>query len=136
MLLVHEHNQSDDTFIQSAIQLCHALGARPIVLTIARSERDAIIRGRALQKSLAAQGLSSEFDQFVGPGPAPAVLRIAAWRRCQVIVLRQPAQRGWWPWGRADLVNQLTAERSSVAFLVLPEEGRRLSHPERPSACG
>ena len=89
-------------------------------------ERDVLRRGQAIQESLTEQGLTCEFDQFAGPAPVQAVLRIAAWRRCQVVVLKRRQRRWRWPWRGVDLAEQLPAQPSPLTFLVLPTEGLSL----------
>jgi hypothetical protein len=123
MLVVHEESGADEPFIRAAIRLCDALEARPIVLTVSRSERVALRREEAIRGALIGHGLHCEFAQFAGPDMGAAVLRVASWRRCQVIVLKERSHRSWWPWRGPDMLEQLMARPGSLAFLVLPEEG-------------
>ncbi len=122
LLVLHE-NGDDGPFVRSAVRLCTSLGAQPIVLTVARSERIALIREQRLREALNGQGLDCDFDQLAGFGMGSAALRGACWRRCQVVVVRRRPGRSWWPWGRGETLEQLTTYPSPFAFLALPEGG-------------
>jgi hypothetical protein len=123
LLVIHEDGDADGAFLRSAVRLGLALQARPIVLTVARTERGAFRRGWEMREALTHDGLDCDFDQLAGVGVGPATLHVACWRQCQVVVVKRRSGRWWWPWRRGDSLAQLTASPSSLAFLALPQDG-------------
>jgi hypothetical protein len=136
LLVLHEDGDADGGFLRSAIRLGIALQGRPIVLTVARTERGASRRGWHMREALTHDGLDCDFDQLAGVGVGPAALHVACWRQCQVVVVKRRRGRWWRPWRRGDSLAQLAASPSSLALLALPEQGLPLptQHLGEPAA--
>jgi len=117
-LVLHE-DDGDESFLRTAARLCGSLQSRAVVLTVAHSDRDAAQRGQRAQEVLADAGPVCGFDELTGLDASSAVLHVASWRHCQVVLLRRRSGRRWWPWS-GDTLERLTAHPSPLAFLALP----------------
>jgi hypothetical protein len=76
--------------------LCRGLAAELVVLTVARSERAAQQDRAEIEAALDACGLSAEVDSIVGVDAREAVVHIARWRRCQLVVVERSQDVPWW----------------------------------------
>jgi hypothetical protein len=121
VLVVQQHPGAGSGFLHAAAEVCRAFAIRPVVLTVARSERDAQRRQHLAEDRLAAQRLAADFDYLVGCDLATAVTRVAQWRRCSHVFLERPDAAGWWHrlWG--DPLRQLHGLAGSLTLLALPE---------------
>src|SRR5207248_8571615 len=52
VLIVHERRDADNPFLEGAARLCEALHATPVVLTVARSQTEALVRERRARAAL------------------------------------------------------------------------------------
>src|SRR5262249_6164915 len=81
-MLILDHDRDAAQYLGAAVELCHQIGAKPIVLTIARSMRAALNRQQWAQSIVHGMGLSADFDVLAGREIRNTALAIARWRRC------------------------------------------------------
>jgi len=118
MLVLDHERDADPRYLAAAVQLCHQIGAVPIVLTIGRSMHTATDQQQRGQHTLHAAGLSADFDLLIGFDVRNTVLSIARWRRCQLVVMKGEQSYPWWRWlHRRE--GQRTSNPESLAFLAL-----------------
>jgi hypothetical protein len=120
VLVLHEDRPHQESFLASALDLCRHFQARPIILTVARSERRASLRQHFLQEVLADSGTECEFDMMVGGEVRLAVARIARWRRCPLVMMERQTAPPWWRWWQGGTAEDLLGLPNGFAFLALP----------------
>ncbi len=123
VLVINDRTPAADGFLALAVQVGRRFGARPVVLTVARSERTAQVREQAARAALAGAGPGCDFDRVVGAEVRDAVARVARWRRCHAVILEHPAARPWWRWWRSGTLEVLLDVVEPFALLALPEAG-------------
>lgn len=121
VLLIHQECDGDQVMLARGVRLCVRLGARPIVLTVARSERFARQLQEAARKCLNNAGLFADFDYLVGAEIRHEALSVARWRRCQLVVLPRPKTSLWQRWTRGNALKRMMESRNSFGVLTLPE---------------
>ena len=93
VLVVDQAGSLNEPFLRNAMTLCGHLRAVPIVLTLAHSERAAILRREAICAALKDWGVEARLDFIVGARIGSAVTSVARWRRCQLILTQRPPER-------------------------------------------
>jgi hypothetical protein len=129
VLLLNDDSASQEGFLAAGVALCRELGARPVVLTVARSERLARQRQQAAQEALAGSGLGCDFDLIIGAEIRAAVGQVARWRRCQAIVVERRSAPPWWRWWRGGTADKLMGLADIFALLIIPGAGMLDSTP-------
>ncbi len=120
ILVLNLRPEGAGAFLPSAVALCRAFQVEPVVLTVARSGRDAQERQRAAEKMFAAQRWPADFDFIAGCDVPTAVTRAAHWRRCTHIFLERQGNPGWRRWLHGDTLERLLGVSESLTFLALP----------------
>lgn len=128
VLMLDQLNYSGLRFLARGIKLANYLGAAPVVLTVARSERAARSRQQLIRRALGCCDLTVDIDFVVGSEVRAAVAHVARWRRSQLVVMEQQSAPGWWRWLRGNPMERLMDGLDSLAFLSLPEAGAIDSH--------
>jgi hypothetical protein len=119
-LVLNQHGESGNNFLESVIQLCLAFRITPVVLTVARSEGKARWHQQFAEKTFAEHGLPAYFDFVVGYNIRTAVASVACWRRCSHVFVERGNASTWWRWLRGDTMERLLGLSDSLTFLVLP----------------
>src|SRR5215470_9911101 len=73
VLVLHQDPDPADGFLDVALRVCGALGAEPVVLTVARTEAEARRREELAERTLAARLVPAESDTVIGGGLEEAV---------------------------------------------------------------
>jgi hypothetical protein len=104
-------------FLASVVSICRAFQVTPVVLTVARSEREARARQEQAQAVFASQGLVGDFDLMVGCDVRTAVGLEARGRRCSHVFVAWPSASPWrrWLWG--DPVRSLLGLSNTLSFV-------------------
>jgi hypothetical protein len=123
VLILNKQVDGDHGFLTRAAQLCASLQAFPIVLTVARSVREAQIAQRSAQMTLLEQQVQADFDCVVGSEVRLAVAKVAHWRRCQLVMMERRLSKPWWRWMRTPYKEQLMDLSQSFALLAFLAEG-------------
>jgi K+-sensing histidine kinase KdpD len=122
-MLVLNPNRAGAGFFRRVVALCRALEARPIVLTVDRSEAGALRRERLARQAMAAAGGDADFDLVAGCDTRTAVARAARARACSRVICERSQARAWWHWPRRDPVRTLLPLADTLTLVVLPPEG-------------
>jgi len=125
ILVLNKQVDGDQGFLTRAAHLCNSLKAFPIVLTVARSVREAQAAQRAAQKTLLEQRVGADFDCIVGSEVRLLIAKVARWRRCQLIMMERRISKPWWRWMRAPHNEWLIELNQSFALLAFPGVGFR-----------
>jgi nucleotide-binding universal stress UspA family protein len=120
VLVLHEDRPHQESFLASALDLCRRWQAKPIILTVARSERRANVRQHFLQELLNHSGIDCEFDLLVGAEVRMAVARVMRWRQCQLIMMERQAAPPWWRWWQSDTAEKFLRLAKDCSLLALP----------------
>lgn len=120
VLVLQQQREFSPAFLKSCMALCHGLRVRPVVLTVARSEREALYRQHLAEQELAAGGLLADFDFIVGSDVRTAVTSEARWRRCSHVFMERTSAPSWWRRLRGENVEHLLDGSGSLAFLAVP----------------
>jgi hypothetical protein len=118
-LVVHRDAAPGSAALLEGVRLCRAIEAKPIVLTVARSKRQALRQREEAQKVLNQQGLAADCDYLVAADIGMEVIRVAHWRRCSLVVFPPPARRPWWRWLRDGTMDRLWTLTDDLAVLQL-----------------
>jgi hypothetical protein len=121
ILVLDEGQAANAGHLASGAAAARCFGAGLVVLTVARSERAAHVRQQAARATLARHGTAADFDFAVGSDLPEAVVQVARWRRCPLVILQRPPGRRWWPWQRPAATEVLLDVSGDVALLTLPE---------------
>lgn len=122
VLLLHQGGQPNTVFLTRAAQLCAELGARAVVLTVARSERLALQQQQAAREALACCALRADFDLLVGTDVRAAVAHVARWRGCRLVLMQQQDTPAWWRWLRGGTAERLLDLTHTISVLALRGE--------------
>jgi hypothetical protein len=120
VLIVNQQRDVRSCFLDLAARVCQAVAVVPVVLTVARSEREAQARQRLAEETLAASRLPADFDCAVGCDAATAAATVARWRRCSHAFVESGRLTSWWSWARGPLPEQLLRQSASLTVLALP----------------
>jgi hypothetical protein len=99
-VLVLDDGRTDarDNYLETAAALCRTLSARLVVLAVARSARATRERQQLAAARLAGFQENVDFDAVIGADIRTAVKHVARWRRCPLVIVRQPGLPSWRRW--------------------------------------
>jgi hypothetical protein len=123
VLVLHEHRNPANHFLDAAAEVCHAFGTIPVVLTVARTEREARLRRRFAEERFGSRRQAADFDCIIGCDVRTAVAWVARWRRCSHIFVERDSAPPWWRWLRGDTLQRLFGLADGLTFLALPGRG-------------
>jgi hypothetical protein len=129
VLVLHEHRDPGNRFLDAAARLCQAFDVTPVVLTVARTEREARLRQDLAEERFATRRRPADFDFIVGCEVRTAVAWAARWRRCSHVVLERESAPPWWPRLRGDTLQRLLGLSDALTVLALPGAGQALRPP-------
>jgi hypothetical protein len=109
--------------------VCLAVRAAPVVLTVARSEREGQLRQQVAREALAGRGLGADFDLLVGSEIRAVVLHVARWRACPLVILERQGCPSWWRWLRGGTTEWFLNRTEAQAFLAIPATAAALKSP-------
>jgi hypothetical protein len=135
VLILQDHNDPSAGFLESAARLCQGLEIQPLILTLASSEEDALLKQRFTEEVCARLGLPADFDAAVSFNVYAAVDHAARWRNCSHVFFERTTRTKGLPlWRRPlDVFSQWCGVSDSLAFLFLPE-GLALDLPKKTHA--
>jgi hypothetical protein len=120
VLVVDDNRPHHQEFLTASVELGRLCQAKPVILTVARSEKAAWQRQLETQQALADRGLSCDHDIIVGAEMRTAVAQVAQWRRCQGIIVERQAAPPWWHWWQSGTTEKLVGLTNAFSFLALP----------------
>ena len=132
ILLIDQGGPFSDSLLEITLNLCEIFRAGLVVLTMARTEREARQRQRRAREilevmpphpALSPQGrggrdLHVNFDFLAGVEVRSAAASVARWRHCQLVVLEPDA--AWGRWLGFHSGSWITESLESLSFLVIP----------------
>ena len=123
VLILHAPHGNAETFLAAALSTCRLVRGNPVILTVARTERQARRGQLVAERACYANQVAAHLDYVAGVDVRAAVASIARWRRCSHVVLEQPQSAPWWRRLRGDTLERLLGLTDSLTFLALPEAG-------------
>src|SRR5262249_23507324 len=126
VLILHDLQSSSTGFLATALALCRLLRVDPVVLTLARTNKQAREGQRAAEETCSVHRIAAHLDSVVGGDLRGAAVSIARWRRCSHVFLEQRQANSWWRWLRGDTIERLLGLTESQTFLRLPSAGLQL----------
>jgi hypothetical protein len=131
VLILNQHCDPGDGYLDAVIRVCQAFEVAPVVLTVARSRREAAARQGVAERAFHPHRLGADFDLMVGCDAPTAAAAAARWRRCSHVFLERPGTHTWWPWRRIDDLRSLLDRSDALGLLCLPENKCPLFAPAR-----
>lgn len=135
-VLVLNDASSSDGFVGRAAAVCRAAGLAPVVLTVARTEPEALRRQQAAERLFSDRRAAAEFDSLIGGDSRSAVAVEAACRRCSLVLVARPERPAVWRWLYGDPLHRfLGLEGLSILTLsAAPPGGPPENCPAFPEA--
>jgi nucleotide-binding universal stress UspA family protein len=121
MLVLYRSCQQNQQALATAIELCRCVGATPVVLTVARSQREGCRLQQPARAAFAEAGQSGHFDLLIGAEVAEAAARVARWRQCRLLVMGRYGRLPWTRWFGGSTTERLVGLADSLAVLTLPK---------------
>jgi hypothetical protein len=120
VLILHEHCDRGNQFLDHAAQFCRVLQVAPVILTVARS-RSAEQRCRQFAgKVLGRYQLAAEHDFMTGCDARTAVACMSRWRRCSHVVVEKRESPLWRRWLRKETMERVLGLSESLTIVGLP----------------
>jgi hypothetical protein len=120
VLVENRQRHPGSGYLDSAAQLCRAFGAAAVVLTVARTEREAQLRQHLAEDTFARHQLAADYDSVVGCDLPAAVAGVSRWRRCSHVFMESGEPGPWWRRLWRGPLASLLGLAASVAVLALP----------------
>lgn len=136
VLVLNEHRDSDSYFLECVVEVCRALEITPVVLTVARSEREAGLKQRFAEATFAFLRQGADFDLAVGCDVRTAVACGARLRGCSHVFVESRNVPRWWRWLRGDVIQHLSGLSNSLTFLTIPGTSASCPSAEQRSRGG
>jgi PAS domain-containing protein len=131
ILLIDQGDPFADQLSRITLELCEIFRAGLVVLTVARTEREACQRQRRARETLEGSPVHVNFDFLAGADVRSAAASVARWRRCQLVVLE--ANSAWERWLGFHSGSWITERLESLSFLVFPAAPVPEMLPRQPS---
>lgn len=129
-LVLHERCDPGNHFLDAVAKVRREWELTPVVLTVARTEKEGQCRQRFAEETFARLGRAADCDLVVGCDVRTAVACAARLRGCTHLFVEVGGPLPWWRRLRGDSVRRLRGLSRSLVFLT--PSGR--SADERPSA--
>jgi nucleotide-binding universal stress UspA family protein len=128
LVLYRSWEQSQDA-LATAMELCRCVRATPVVLTVARTQREGQRLQQPARAAFAEHGQNGNFDLLIGAKVAEAAARVARWRQCQLLVMGRYGRPEWARWFGGSTTERLIGLADSFAVLTIPK--RLVSNVDR-----
>jgi hypothetical protein len=107
-------------YLEQVIPLCRGLAIRPVVLSVARTERGAEERQELARKVCLSRGLDADFDLVAGCPLGTAVARAARARGCSHLIAERRHDASWLGWLRGETTRALLNLADRLTVVTLP----------------
>jgi nucleotide-binding universal stress UspA family protein len=121
MLVLYRSGEQNQHSLVTAMELCRCVRATPVVLTVARSQREGYRLQQPARAAFAEQGQCGNFDLVIGADVAEAAARVARWRQCQLLVMGRYGRLRWTHWLDGSTTDRLIGLADSLAILTIPK---------------
>jgi nucleotide-binding universal stress UspA family protein len=133
MLFLYRSCEQNKDAMATVLDLCRCVRTTPVVLTVARTEREGSRLQQPVRVALADHGQGGLFDIVIGAEVAEAAARVARWRQCQLLVMGRYGRPSWTRWFGGSTTERLIDLADSLAVLTIPE---RDAPGVRPDSSG
>lgn len=123
VLVVDGPEKADQAYLLAAIDVCRSLRASMVILSLGHSHGTAHLRRQQLQAILVRAGMEADIDLVVGSEMREAVVKIARWRRCQMVIFNRPPTNRWLNWLRPEPMSKLIDLEGTFIPMILSGEG-------------
>jgi hypothetical protein len=120
VLIVNRPYGLGTRFLDRSIELCRALDAPTIVLTVARSESGRRAYEQIARERCQRQNLAATFDSLVSSDPGQAIACAANWRRCSDVFAELHEIPTWRRLLRDDSARKWLELFDRLSFLIFP----------------
>lgn len=120
-LVVLDQANLGSAHLESVGRLCQAMEVDPIMLIVAKTDRDAHLRQGYAEGICASFRLHADFDVAVDCDIRSAVRHAVSWRGCSHLIMERPATTSWWQGLHRDRLELFRDLTGSVGLLALPE---------------
>lgn len=131
VLVLDQGGRSSALFLRHAVMIASSLNVAPIVLTVARTEREARVRQGQARKALDEENVDINFDFVVSSQAGRAAVHVARWRHAQLVIMEPPCLAPWQRWLRGNPLARFADELAALPLLALPEMVRYDQAPAR-----
>ena len=121
MLVLYQSCEQNQQSLTTAMELCRCVRATPVVLTVARSQREGSLLQQPARAAFAEHGQRGNFDLAIGAEVAEAAARVARWRQCQLLVMGRYGRPRWAHWWGGRATDRLIGLADSLAVLTIPK---------------
>jgi hypothetical protein len=133
MVILYEHMNPSAAYLESAIHLNPTLELRPLIVTVARTARDAALKRSHAEGVCASLDVPAEFVTIVGPDPHAALGRLVEAVEGSHLVIERSDGAGW-PQLHGDWLAPWCGLSEALNILALPENVQLgVPHRHRPS---
>jgi hypothetical protein len=121
LLVLYDQPKPNAAFLESVARFCQALEIHPIILIVAKSEREAHLQQGYAEGVCNSFRLLADVDLVVGCDVRSAVSRVASWRRCSHLIIER--RIGEVPLHRSHdtALEHFRGLADSLSLLALPE---------------
>lgn len=120
ILVLFDQANSDSAYLESVAHLCQALETQPIILVLARTERETQMRRAYVESVCQSFQLRADIDSVFGCDARSAVARVASWRGCSHFIVERRPGRSWWTGSRGNGLEPFRSVSDSLSLLALP----------------
>jgi hypothetical protein len=124
VLILYHHCKPNAYFLESATKFCQALDIHPILLTVAASDKETMLKQSFAERACAAIPWRVDFDSVVSQDTEAAVQRIAGWRNCDHVIFQHVGHNfnnSLWSRDDGDIFAPLRNQSRSLAVVAFPE---------------
>ncbi len=121
MLILCHQTSIDTVFLESASRICQELDTMPIILVLAKTEREAQVKQGYIEGFCNSIHLDADLDSMVHGNVADAVVRVAAWRGCSHVIVQRQADSSCWEHMYPSLIKQLFCLSAPISLLTVAE---------------
>jgi nucleotide-binding universal stress UspA family protein len=122
VLVLYRNEEQNENMLATAIDLCCCLRAKPVVLTVSRTEREGWRRQQPARAAFADHGQNGNFDLLIGSAVDEAAIRVSRWRQCQLVVMGRYGRPPWTHWFGGSTTERLIGLADSLAVLTIPNK--------------
>ena len=123
ILVLYRSCEQNQRALAAVMELCRYVRSDPVILTVARTEREGNRLQRPARAAFAEHGQSGNFDLLIGADVAEGAARVARWRQCQLLVMGRYGRPPWMHWLGGSTTEELLDLTDSLAVLTIPPAG-------------
>jgi len=121
ILVIDEGGPWADNLLGVTAELCEIFEAGLVALTVAPTEKDARERQHQAWEMLQGRNVKVNFDFLAGAEVGSAIVNVARWRCCQLVVLEPSHASPWTRWLGSTPGPWIMDLMDSLSFLFIPK---------------